>query len=72
MELIPDLSVRLPKVDAPWRESKEHLSIGQIRMAIGKMLMDEYARTGNFFNVGKRVEDEENSQTSEKPLDRAA
>ncbi|MCA1617066.1 MAG: transposase [Acidobacteria bacterium] len=72
MELIPELHTLLPKLEEPWRETKEHLSLGQIRLAIGKLLMAEYSRTGNFFNVGKRVEDEENYQTSEKPLNKAA
>lgn len=72
MELIPELHGLLPKLAEPWREKKEHLSLGQIRLAIAKLLRDEYSRTGNFFNVGQRVEDEENCQTSEKLLNKAA
>ena len=72
VELIPELHTLLPKLEAPWREAKEHLSLGQIRLAIGKMLMEEYARTGNFFNVSRRVEDEENCQRTEMPVKRAA
>lgn len=72
VELIPQLQSLLPQVEEPWRERKEHLSLGQIRLAIGKLLLKEYSRTGNFFNVGPGVEDEENCQTSEKPLKKAA
>jgi hypothetical protein len=72
MELIPELCIRLPKVEEPWRASKEHLSLGQIRLAIGKLLLERYARTGNFFNVGQNLEDEGNSQTTEMPLQRVA
>ena len=72
LELIPQWQTLLPKLEEPWRETKEHLSLGQIRLAIGKLLRDEYSRTGNFFNVSKRVEDKENSQTSEMSLKRAA
>ena len=72
MELMPELHTLLPKLEEPWREKKEHLSLGQIRVAIGKMLMNEYSRTGNFFNVGKRVEDEGNYQRTEMTLKEAA
>ena len=72
MELIPEMHTLLPKLEEPWRKKKEHLSLGQIRVAIGKMLMDEYSRTGNFFNVGRRVEDEGNCQRTEMPLKGAA
>lgn len=72
VELTPELQSLLPKLEEPWRERKEHLSLGQIRLAITKLLLKEYSRTGNFFNVGPRVEDEENCQTSEKPLNKAA
>ena len=72
MELLPGLHRLLPQLEEPWREKKEHLSLGQIRLAIGKLLLDEYSRTGNFFNVGKRVEAEGNCQTSERPLNKAA
>jgi hypothetical protein len=72
IELIPELRVQLPELEEPWRETKAHLSLGQIRLSIAKLLMEEYSRTGNFFNVSKTLEDEENCQTSEIPLKRAA
>ncbi len=72
MELIPELETLLPKLEEPWREKKEHLSLGQIRVAIGKRLLDEYSRTGNFFNVGQQVEGEENCQRATTALKKAA
>lgn|GEM_PF-5496140 len=72
MELIPQLRVQLPITQEPWREAKEHLSLGQIRGAINKLLLDEYSLTGNFFNVGKKLEDQENYQTTKSPLKMAA
>jgi hypothetical protein len=58
----------LPISQEQGREAKEHLSLGQIRGAINKLLLDEYCKTGNFFNVGKQIEDEENYQTAKMPL----
>jgi hypothetical protein len=72
MELIPELQTLLPQLAEPWRATTAHLSLGQIRMAIAKLLLAEYSRTGNFFHVGQRVEDGENCQTAETPLERAA
>jgi hypothetical protein len=72
VELIPELRVHLPQVEEPWRETKEHLSLGQIRLAINKLLRDEYSRTGNFFNVSQKLKDEENYQTTKMPLKKAA
>lgn len=72
VELIPELRVQLPQVEEPWREVKEHLTMGQIRLAINKLLIDEYSKTGNFFNVGKKLEDEEICQTAKIPLKQAA
>lgn len=60
IELLPELRRHLPEVEEPWRKGKSHMTMGQIRLAVNKLLLNEYARTGNFLNVGRKGEDEEN------------
>lgn len=72
MELVPELRRHLPQVEEPWRERKSHMSLGQIRLALHQLLLEEYARTGNFFHVGQQVEGEENCQRPEIALKKAA
>lgn len=72
MELLPELRLRLPIVEEPWRETGSHLSMGQLRLAINKLLLDEYARTGNFFQVGQKVKEKENCQRTKTALKKAA
>lgn len=72
IEMVPELRRHLPQVEEPWRERKSHMSMGQIRLALNKLLLAEYARTGNFFNVGKQIEAEENCQRPEIALKKAA
>jgi hypothetical protein len=72
IELMPELRRHLPLVEEPWRKTKSHLTVGQIRLALHQLLLDEYARTGNFFNVGKKLDDEENCQRLEIALKKAA
>jgi len=50
IELEPSLRNLLPTVDEPWRKLVSHLTCGHIRMAIAHLLLDQYARTGNFFH----------------------
>ncbi|MBA3441421.1 MAG: transposase [Pyrinomonadaceae bacterium] len=72
IELVPELRRHLPQAAEPWRKPKSHMTMGQIRLALNKVLLAEYARTGNFFKVGKQVEDEENCQRTETVLKKAA
>ncbi len=57
MEVVPELRGQLPLVEEPWRETKSHLTLGQVRLAINQLLLDEYSRTGYFFNVSGKVEE---------------
>jgi len=72
MEVVPELRGQLPLVEEPWRETKSHLTLGQVRLAINQLLLDEYSRTGYFFNVSGKVEDEGNCQRPGMPLKKAA
>lgn len=72
MEIVPELRAQLPEIEEPWRKELEHMTTGQIRQAISKLLLKEYARTGNFINVREKAGNGEKSQTTEIALRRAA
>ena len=72
MEVVPELRSQLPLVAEPWRATKQHVTLGQLRLAINQLLLDEYSKTGYFFNVSGKVEDEENGQRPEMLLKKAA
>lgn len=72
IELVPELRQQLPEVEEPWRKEIRHLTTGQMRMALSKLLLEEYGRTGNFLNVWQKTGDEGNSQRSKPVLKKAA
>lgn len=72
IELIPELRTLLPQIDEPWRKELSHLTCGQIRMAIGKLLLEHYVQTGNFLNFGIKTRKLENCQTTKSALHKAA
>jgi hypothetical protein len=62
IEVVPELRAALPQVDEPWRKKLEHLTTGQIRMAVSKLLLEAHERSGNFFHLGKHAQDGDNSE----------
>lgn len=72
IEIVPERRAQLPEIEEPWRKEIDHMTTGQIRMAVSQLLLREYARTGNFINVGERTGNEEKSQITEMVLRRAA
>ncbi|HYE65351.1 MAG TPA: hypothetical protein VD966_07205 [Pyrinomonadaceae bacterium] len=44
------------------RKPLDHLTTGQIRLAVSQLLLAEHERSGNFFNFGKQVRDGDNSE----------
>jgi hypothetical protein len=72
IELIPELRTLLPEVEEPWRKELSHLTCGQIRLAISKLLLERYAETGNFLNFGIKSRNEENCQRTKPVLRKAA
>ena len=72
IEIIPELRASLPEIEEPWRKAMDHMTTGQIRMAIHKLLLREYGWTGNFINVGEKAEKREKSQAVKVMLRKAA
>jgi len=72
IEVVPELRAALPQVDEPWRKKLEHLTTGQIRMAVSKLLLEEHNRSGNFFNFGKQAQAGDNSERIEARRKKAA
>jgi len=72
IEIIPELRASLPEIEEPWRKAIDHLTTGQLRMAIHKLLLREYGWTGNFINVGEKAETGEKSQAAKVMLRKAA
>jgi hypothetical protein len=72
IEVVPELRAALPQVDEPWRRKLEHLTTGQIRMAVSQLLLAEHESSGNFFNFGKQAQDGDNSERIEARRKNAA
>jgi hypothetical protein len=72
IELMPELRVLLPEVEEPWRKKLSHLTCGQIRLAIGKLLLERYVETGNFLNFGLKTRNEENCQRTKSAMKKVA
>ena len=56
IEVVPELRAALPQVDEPWRKPLHHLTTGQIRMVVSKLLLKEHERSGNFFHLGQQAQ----------------
>jgi len=72
IEIVPEMRAALPEVEEPWRKPLEHLTTGQIRMAISKLLLEEHQRSGNFFNFGEKAGDAHNSEAERSRRRKAA
>jgi hypothetical protein len=72
IELEPRLRAFLPALDEPWRKQLSHLTCGQIRMAVAKLLLDHYAQTGNFFDFDLDARHDDNSHSTVAALKKAA
>jgi len=72
IEVVPELRAALPEVEEPWRKKLGHLTTGQIRMAISKLLLAEHERSGNFFNFGETAGDAHNSEAERSRRRKAA
>ena len=72
IEVVPELRATLPQIEEPWRKQLDHLTTGQIRMAVSHLLLEEHERSGNFFNLGKQAQDGDNSERVEVRRKKAA
>jgi len=72
IEVRSELSACLPPLPEPWRKPLSHLTVGQIRRSVGRLLLDAYARTGYFFTVDANSPTARNSQRTAALLEMAA
>lgn len=72
IELRPELRGCLPALDEPWRKPLSHLTTGQIRRRVARMLLEVYAGAGNFFEFDSRTSTGRNSQRASGGLKKAA
>jgi len=72
IEIVPELRAQLPEIEEPWRKALDHMTTGQIRMAVSKLLLKEEARTGNFIKVREKIGNGEKTQTTERVLRKVA
>ena len=70
VEVVPELRAALPQIEEPWRKKLDHLTTGQIRMAVSQLL--EHERSGHFFHLGKQAQDGDNSERVEARRKKAA
>lgn len=72
IEVNKEISISLPLLQEPWRAPLSHLTIGQIRHSLARLLLDAYARTGHFFTIDAHSQNARNSQRTAAILETAA
>lgn len=72
IEVNKEISISLPLLQEPWRAPLSHLTVGQIRRSVARLLLDAYARTGHFFTVDAQRQNARNSQRTAAILEMAA
>ncbi|MBV9481701.1 MAG: transposase [Acidobacteria bacterium] len=72
IEIVPEMRGALAEVKEPWRKRLEHLTMGQLRTAISKLMLEEHERSGNFFNFDVQARDANNAEAERARRRKAA